>query len=102
MAQKQCGKAHRFFAQLSANCEFSGCAVIALIKEQIESPLDRGEMLGRRVEALADGHGLARGFERLARERRYRVGRDGEELLATVVAMARPLPVPGLMGAGGA
>jgi FMN phosphatase YigB (HAD superfamily) len=57
-----------------------------------ESPLDRGARLRRRVEALAGGDGLARGFERLARERRYRVGRDGDELLATVVAMARPLP----------
>ena len=57
-----------------------------------ESPLDRGARLRRRVEALAGGDGLARGFERLARERRYRVGRDGDELLTTVVAMARPLP----------
>jgi beta-phosphoglucomutase-like phosphatase (HAD superfamily) len=57
-----------------------------------ESPLDRGARLRRRVEALAGGDGLARGFERLARERRYRVGRDGDELLATVAAMARPLP----------
>lgn len=57
-----------------------------------ESPLDRGATLRRRIEALAGGDGLARGFERLGRERRYRVGRDGNELLATVVAMARPLP----------
>ena len=57
-----------------------------------ESPLDRGAGLRRRVEALAGADGLARGFERLARERRYRVGRDGDEQLATVVAMARPLP----------
>ena len=57
-----------------------------------ESPLDRGARLRRRVEALAGSDGLARGFERLARERRYRVGRDGDALLATVVAMARPLP----------
>jgi beta-phosphoglucomutase-like phosphatase (HAD superfamily) len=57
-----------------------------------ESPLDRGARLRGRVEALAGSDGLARGFERLARERRYRVGRDGDELLATVVAMARPLP----------
>ena len=63
-----------------------------LARRNGESPLDRGATLRRRVEALADGHGLARGFERLARERRYRVGRDGDELLATVVAMARPLP----------
>ena len=32
-----------------------------------ESPLDRGAALRRRVESLAGGHGLARGFERLAR-----------------------------------
>jgi hypothetical protein len=57
-----------------------------------ESPLDRGARLRRRVESLAAGDGLARGFERLARERRYRVGRDGDELLASVVATARPLP----------
>ena len=57
-----------------------------------ESPLDRGARLRRRVEALAGGDGLARGFERLARERRYRAGEDGHELLANVVALARPLP----------
>src|SRR3954463_6265104 len=57
-----------------------------------ESPLDRGARLRRRVEALADGHGLSRGFERLARERCYPAGQDGDELLADVVAMARPLP----------
>jgi hypothetical protein len=62
-----------------------------LARRNGESPLDHGAMLRRRVEALADGHGLSRGFERLARERCYRV-RDGDELLATVVAMARPLP----------
>ena len=45
-----------------------------LARRNGESPLDRGAALRRRVEALADGHGLARGFERLARERRYRVG----------------------------
>jgi FMN phosphatase YigB (HAD superfamily) len=43
-----------------------------------ESPLDRGAALRRRVEALADGHGLARGFERLARERGYRGEESGE------------------------
>ena len=63
-----------------------------LARRNGEGPLDRGAMLRRRVEALADGHGLSRGFERLARERRYRVGKDGDELLANVVAMARPLP----------
>jgi beta-phosphoglucomutase-like phosphatase (HAD superfamily) len=57
-----------------------------------ESPLDRGAMLRRRVEALADGHGLSHGFERLSRERSYRAGDDGDELLANVVATARPLP----------
>jgi hypothetical protein len=63
-----------------------------LARRNGESPLDRGAMLGRRVEALADGQALSRGFERLARERRYRRGKDGDELLADVVAMARPLP----------
>ena len=62
-----------------------------LARRNGESPLDRGAMLRRRVEALADGHGLSRGFERLAGERCYRVGKDGDELLADVVAMARPL-----------
>ncbi len=56
-----------------------------------ESPLDRGAALRRRVEALADGHGLARGFERLARERGYRSEESGEESFARVVATARPL-----------
>ena len=55
-----------------------------------ESPLDRGAALRRRVETLADGHGLARGFERLARERGYRGEESGEESLARVVALARP------------
>lgn len=63
-----------------------------LARRNGESPLDRGAMLRRRVEALADGHGLSRGFKRLARERCYRVGKDGDELLANVVAMARSLP----------
>ena len=53
-----------------------------LARRNGESPLDRGAMLRRRVEALADGHGLSRGFERLARERCYRVGTDGDALLA--------------------
>jgi hypothetical protein len=57
-----------------------------------ESPLDRGAALRRRVEMLADGHGLARGFERLARERGYRDLQSGEESLARVIAMARPIP----------
>jgi beta-phosphoglucomutase-like phosphatase (HAD superfamily) len=63
-----------------------------LARRNGESPLDRGAMLRRRVEALADGRGLALGFERLARERSYRVGNDRDELLANVVATARPLP----------
>ena len=66
-----------------------------LARRNGESPLDRGAMLRRRVEALADGHGLSRGFERLAHERRYRVGKNGDERLANVVAMARPLPGAG-------
>ena len=49
--------------------------VYELARRNGESPLDRGIALRRRVEALADGHGLARGFERLARERGYRVRR---------------------------
>ena len=73
-----------------------GGAIEAVAYEQArrngESPLDHGAMLRRRVEALADGQGLSRGFERLARERCYRVGKDGDELIANVVAMARPLP----------
>jgi beta-phosphoglucomutase-like phosphatase (HAD superfamily) len=63
-----------------------------LARRNGESPLDRGAMLRRRVEALADGRGLAHGFDRLARERCYRVGTDGDELLAGVVAATRPLP----------
>src|SRR4051794_23894714 len=63
-----------------------------LARRNGESPLDRGAMLRRRVEALADRDGLARGFERLARERCYRVGTDGDELLGDVVRLARPLP----------
>ncbi len=63
-----------------------------LARRNGESPLDRGATLRRRVEALADGHGLARGFERLARERGYRGEESGEESLARVIALARPLP----------
>jgi hypothetical protein len=62
-----------------------------LARRHGESPLDRGAALGRRVETLADGHGLARGFERLADERGYRGEESGHESLARVVAMARPL-----------
>ena len=63
-----------------------------LARRNGESPLDRGAALGRRAEALAVGHGLRHGFERLTRERRYRVGTDADELLADVLALARPLP----------
>jgi phosphoglycolate phosphatase-like HAD superfamily hydrolase len=63
-----------------------------LARHNGESPLDRGAAFGRRVEALAGGHGLARGFERLIHERGYRGEESGDELLARVVAMARPLP----------
>ena len=62
-----------------------------LARRNGESPLDRGAVLGRRVEALAGDHGLARGFERLTLERGYRGEESGAELLARVVAMARPL-----------
>ena len=62
-----------------------------LARRNGESPLDRGASLGRRVETLADGDGLARGFERLADERGYREEESGAESLARVVAMARPL-----------
>jgi phosphoglycolate phosphatase-like HAD superfamily hydrolase len=62
-----------------------------LARRNGDSPLDRGAALGRRVEALADGHGLARGFERLAQERGYRGEESGDESLARVIDMARPL-----------
>lgn len=69
-------------------------AIEAVVYEQArrngESPLDRGVALRRRVEALANGHGLACGFERLARERAYAHEESGEESLARVVALARP------------
>ena len=61
-----------------------------LARRNGESPLDRGAALGRRVEALAGGDGLARGFERLADERGYLGEESGDESLARVVAMARP------------
>ena len=63
-----------------------------LARRNGESPLDRGAALGRRVEALARDDGLARGFERLSGARRYRSEESGDESLARVVAMARPLP----------
>jgi hypothetical protein len=62
-----------------------------LARRNGESPLDRGASLGRRVEALAEGEHLARGFERLAAERGYLGEESGAESLARVVAMARPL-----------
>jgi hypothetical protein len=62
-----------------------------LARRNGESPLDRGAALGRCVETLADGDGLARGFERLADGRGYRGEESGDESLARVVAMARPL-----------
>ena len=62
-----------------------------LARRNGESPLDRGAAMGRRVEALAGGRGLARGFDRLAYERGYCGEESGDELLARVVAMARPL-----------
>ena len=37
---------------------------VRIARRNGESPMDRGAALRRRVEALADGHGLARGFER--------------------------------------
>src|SRR5215208_3477577 len=63
-----------------------------LARRNGESPLDRGATLRRRVESLARGRGLSRGFERFAHERSYRVGTDGDELLAATVALAQPLP----------
>jgi FMN phosphatase YigB (HAD superfamily) len=62
-----------------------------LARRNGESPLDRGAALGRRVETLAHGHGLAHGFERLAHERGYRGEESGAESLARVIALARPL-----------
>jgi FMN phosphatase YigB (HAD superfamily) len=65
--------------------------VYELARRNGESPLDRGAALGRRVEALAAGDGLALGFERLAHERAYLGEESGDESLARVVAMARPI-----------
>jgi hypothetical protein len=58
-----------------------------LARRNGESPMDRGEALGRRVLELADG-GLADGFERLARERGYRWDVCGAECVARVDALA--------------
>jgi hypothetical protein len=62
-----------------------------LARRNGESPLDRGAALGRRVEALANGDGLALGFERLARERAYLDEESGDESLSRVIAIARPM-----------
>jgi hypothetical protein len=62
-----------------------------LARRNGESPLDRGAALGRRVEALAGDDGLARGFERLAHRRGYIGEESGDESLARVVAIARPI-----------
>ena len=62
-----------------------------LARRNGESPLDRGAALGRRVESLANGDGLALGFERLARERAYLDEESGDESFARVIAMARPI-----------
>jgi phosphoglycolate phosphatase-like HAD superfamily hydrolase len=82
------------FASRGTLLDWSGAieaVAYELARRNGESPLDRGASLRRRVEELADGHGLARGFERLARERGYR-DESGEESLARVVSLARPLP----------
>jgi FMN phosphatase YigB (HAD superfamily) len=82
------------FACRGTLVDWSG-AIEAVVYEQArrngESPLDRGAALRRRVEALAEGHGLACAFERLARERAYGDEESGEESLARVVALARAL-----------
>ena len=65
-----------------------------LARRNGESPLDRGAALGRRVEALADGDGLARGFERLAAERGYLGEESVDESVERVVALARPSAAP--------
>jgi FMN phosphatase YigB (HAD superfamily) len=65
--------------------------VYELARRNGESPLDRGAALGRRVESLANGDGLALGFERLARERAYLDEESGDESFARVIAMARPI-----------
>ena len=68
-------------------------AIEAVVYEQArrngESPLDRGAALRRRVEALADGHGLACGFERLARERALRRRGERRGVARPRVALAR-------------
>jgi hypothetical protein len=62
-----------------------------LARRNGESPLDRGAALGRRAELLGGGD-LGSGLERLAEERGYLGEESGEELLARVVASARPRP----------
>jgi beta-phosphoglucomutase-like phosphatase (HAD superfamily) len=66
--------------------------VYELARRNGESPLDRGAELRRRVEELAEGNGLAHGFEQLSRERAYRAEASGVELVARAVAIAAPLP----------
>jgi hypothetical protein len=58
-----------------------------LARHNGESPLDRGAMLARRVVELAQAEGLARAFERLARERGYVGEESGEESAARVHAL---------------
>jgi hypothetical protein len=62
-----------------------------LARRNGESPLDRGAALGRRAELLGGGD-LASGLERLTEERGYVGEESGDELLARVVASARPRP----------
>jgi hypothetical protein len=58
-----------------------------LARRNGESPLDRGAALRKRVIALAEGHGLAYGFERLMRERGYWGEESGAECAARVDAL---------------
>jgi len=69
-----------------------------LARRNGESPLDRGAALSRRVEALAERDGLARGFDRLVRERGYRGEESGEESAARVHALVYGV-VPTLIAA---
>src|SRR5829696_8291687 len=89
------GVVHVAFACRGTLVDWSGAidaVAYELARRNGESPLDRGASLGRRVEILAAGDGLACGFERLAHERGYRGEESGAESLARVVATARPLP----------
>ena len=51
------------------------------------SPLDRGAVLGRRVEALAERHGLVHAFELFKAERVYYGEESGHECAARVEAL---------------